>query len=187
MVADLRHVLHQARIEPPYVLVGHSFGGFNVRVFAGGFPEEVAGVVLIDSSHPDQHARLAEALPPESPTESSALAAWRRGFDPNLFGINFRACAEQARSVELFNEIPLCVVSQSPNAWAPPGMPSDIWARVQKNWGEMQNDLTQLSANTRHVVAEYASHAMDLEEPQLIVEAILGVVCEVRHRSESVN
>jgi len=51
---DLEMLLRAAEIEPPYVLVGASFSGFNVRVFAGKYPSEVAGVVLIDAVQEDQ-------------------------------------------------------------------------------------------------------------------------------------
>src|ERR1700694_1872382 len=54
MAGDLHDLLRVAAIPPPYVLVGASFGGFPVRVFAGKYPDEVAGVVLVDSSHEDQ-------------------------------------------------------------------------------------------------------------------------------------
>src|SRR5579862_6318024 len=61
MAEQLHALLQAARIEPPYVLVGHSMGGFNVRLFASLYRDEVAGIVLVDSSHPDQQRRL----PPE--------------------------------------------------------------------------------------------------------------------------
>ena len=51
---DLHDLLQVAAIPPPYVLVGASFGGFPVRVFAGKYPDEVAGIVLVDSAHEDQ-------------------------------------------------------------------------------------------------------------------------------------
>ena len=52
---DLQALLTVANVAPPYVLVGASFGGFPVRVFAGRYPTEVAGIVLVDASHEDQH------------------------------------------------------------------------------------------------------------------------------------
>jgi pimeloyl-ACP methyl ester carboxylesterase len=55
---ELHSLLAQAGIPSPYVLVGASAGGFHVRVYADRFPAEVAGVVLVDSSHPDQAKRL---------------------------------------------------------------------------------------------------------------------------------
>jgi pimeloyl-ACP methyl ester carboxylesterase len=58
---ELHVLLTNAGIHGPYVLVGHSFGGFNVREYYHFFPQDVKGVVLVDSSHPEQSKRL----PPE--------------------------------------------------------------------------------------------------------------------------
>jgi pimeloyl-ACP methyl ester carboxylesterase len=55
IVNDLHELLHRARVAPPYVLVGASVGGEYVHIFTAKFPDEVAGMVLVDSSHPDQH------------------------------------------------------------------------------------------------------------------------------------
>ena len=52
---DLHALLHAAGVPPRYVLVGSSFSGFNVRVFAGKYPSEVAGAVLVDSAHEEQY------------------------------------------------------------------------------------------------------------------------------------
>jgi pimeloyl-ACP methyl ester carboxylesterase len=52
---DLHDLLRAAAVPPPYVLVGASFGGFIVRTYAGKYPDEVAGMVLADASHEDQH------------------------------------------------------------------------------------------------------------------------------------
>jgi pimeloyl-ACP methyl ester carboxylesterase len=59
---ELHALLLNAGVAPPYTLVGHSFGGFNVRVYAGQYPDEVSGVVLVDSSHEDQKARMPAKL-----------------------------------------------------------------------------------------------------------------------------
>ena len=48
IVGELRAMLRQAGLEPPYVLVGHSFGSFTVRLYASQYPQEVAGLVLVD-------------------------------------------------------------------------------------------------------------------------------------------
>jgi pimeloyl-ACP methyl ester carboxylesterase len=53
----LRTLLQSANTSPPYILVGHSMGGLYIRVFADLFPKEVAGLVLVDASHPDQQLR----------------------------------------------------------------------------------------------------------------------------------
>ena len=55
----LHRLLRHSRVPPPYVLVGHSMGGLFIRVFADCYPNEVAGIVLLDAVHPDQHLRSA--------------------------------------------------------------------------------------------------------------------------------
>ncbi len=52
MVKHLRKVLKDRGIKPPYILVGHSLGGLNAQYFAKKYPQEVAAVVLVDTSHP---------------------------------------------------------------------------------------------------------------------------------------
>jgi pimeloyl-ACP methyl ester carboxylesterase len=51
---DLHVLLKAAGVAPPYVLAGAGFGAFNVRVYCGLYPREVAGVVLVDAVHEDQ-------------------------------------------------------------------------------------------------------------------------------------
>ena len=62
IVKELHALLAAAGEKPPYVLVGHSIGGYNVRVYAGQYPAEVAGMVLVDASHEDQVQRMPPAL-----------------------------------------------------------------------------------------------------------------------------
>jgi pimeloyl-ACP methyl ester carboxylesterase len=60
VATELYTLLLQAEMEGPYVLVGHSIGGLYVRTFAAQYPNDVAGLVLVDSSHPDQMTRSPE-------------------------------------------------------------------------------------------------------------------------------
>ena len=69
IAGELHALLHNAGEQAPYILVGHSFGGYNVRVFNGLYPNEVTGIVLADSPQEDQYRLLP--------------AAWRR-FDVEL-------------------------------------------------------------------------------------------------------
>jgi pimeloyl-ACP methyl ester carboxylesterase len=57
IASDLHELLRRAGIPPPYVLVGASFGGMNVRIYNGLYPTEVAGMVLVDSAHEDEPLR----------------------------------------------------------------------------------------------------------------------------------
>lgn len=58
IVNELHHLLALAKVQPPYILVGHSFGGVNMRLYANIFPEEVAGIVLVDSAHEEHFQKM---------------------------------------------------------------------------------------------------------------------------------
>ncbi len=58
IAGELRTALHNARLAGPYVMVGHSMGGPYVRVFAGMYPEEVAGMVLVDPTEADTYESM---------------------------------------------------------------------------------------------------------------------------------
>lgn len=89
IVDDLHALLRAAAIPPPYVLVGHSFGGMNVRMFADTYQGEVAGMVLVDPGHEDQLARYAAAegapdarMPARLARHRECVAALPRGLQP---------------------------------------------------------------------------------------------------------
>ena len=58
IVDELHKLLSLADVKGPYILVGHSFGGYNMQLFASRYPNVTAGVVLVDSSHMDQYSRF---------------------------------------------------------------------------------------------------------------------------------
>lgn len=58
IVKELHMMLDKAGISSPYILVGHSFGGMNVELFAATYPQEVAGIILVDSVHEDVMNRI---------------------------------------------------------------------------------------------------------------------------------
>jgi pimeloyl-ACP methyl ester carboxylesterase len=58
IVEELRAQLREHQLPPPYLLVGHSIGGLYMQVYAKTYPQEVMGVVLVDTSHPDQIERM---------------------------------------------------------------------------------------------------------------------------------
>ena len=59
---ELKQLLQAAGERGPYVLVGHSMGGYAIRVYAGQYPNDVAGIVLVDASHEDQELRAPESI-----------------------------------------------------------------------------------------------------------------------------
>ncbi len=62
VASELHTLLQNASVPPPYVLVGHSLGGYNIRVYNQQYPADVAGVVFVDSSHEDQVQHMPPSL-----------------------------------------------------------------------------------------------------------------------------
>ena len=88
IVQELHRLLKNGNVPGPYILVGHSFGGLSVLLFASAYPDEVAGVVLVDSSHEDQHEKfkLLDAPPSIFETIEDYLLVLRSYFQ-RYFGI----------------------------------------------------------------------------------------------------
>ena len=72
---ELNTLLARAGVEPPYVLVGHSVGGLYVRLYAHEHPDQVAGMVLVDTTHEEQFMRLPEAIA-KMQKASNRIMAW---------------------------------------------------------------------------------------------------------------
>jgi pimeloyl-ACP methyl ester carboxylesterase len=61
-VEDLKVLFSNADIKPPYILAGHSYGGYIARLYAQSYPDEVAGLVMIDSAHEDQWTSYPQSI-----------------------------------------------------------------------------------------------------------------------------
>jgi len=75
---DLHRLLRAAHVAPPYIMVGHSLGGMNVRLYADQHLSEVAGMVLVDPSHEDQSSRIWAIAGPGKRAEWDAYLVDRR-------------------------------------------------------------------------------------------------------------
>ena len=117
--------LNDAGVEPPYILGGHSFGGYNMQIFARRYPYLVAGLVLIDASHPDQVERF--LAPPlamlTAPSSRYGIVQFREPPPPNpLLPLPVRRpIAEQALETgrTIANELPASVTRARTQAGAP--------------------------------------------------------------------
>src|SRR5262249_29469736 len=117
-VSDLQTLLHTAQVPGPYLLVGHSFGGLIVRLYAHQYPQEVLGLVLLDVPHPEQCLRELQFLPPPSPQEPAVLSVFRSTItaewtDPfsNREGFDRAASAAQVLASGHLGNLPLVVIT----------------------------------------------------------------------------
>ena len=176
---DLHVMLGRLRIPPPYVLAGQSLGGMDALMFANTYPNTVTGMILIDSSHPDQQRRFAEVLPPRSADESPVLRGFRDGPDAPVMGewFDFPRNSQLMRNLQGLGDKPLIVLTHDPRAIAPGGLVPAQWEELTEPvWQQLQAQLATLSTNSKHIVVDHAGHNIQLEQPQVVVNAILDVI-----------
>jgi pimeloyl-ACP methyl ester carboxylesterase len=159
IVDELRQLLRQSGHNPPYLLVGHSLGGLYVLDFVERYPQEVAGVVLVDARHPmtTESCRERGLSDCTMPRLLYALQAShvRLEYDG----------AQQPKMPATMGQIPLAVVSRAPDR----GLPSAAW---QSLWSEMQLSLSELSSRSRHMIASDAGHYVHRDQPEVVLEAV---------------
>jgi pimeloyl-ACP methyl ester carboxylesterase len=227
ILADLRAALRAAGATPPYVLVSHSAGNFDVRLFAFLHREEVAGMVLIDPSGDDQANRAHAVVPLVTAHNDAARArlktfeAWARAgrlvpgspeYDqcvgprnPRLpdavndavrgwrlkpafwralhaedcalsHGANDRIVAAARRDL---GALPLIVLTAGRIAWNPEFTSTEIEAMTGL-WTTFHDEHARLSTRgVRRAVPE-SGHAIHIERPDVVVEAIREVILLAR-------
>jgi pimeloyl-ACP methyl ester carboxylesterase len=181
-IDDLQRLLGAARLPAPYVLVGHSYGGMLVRLFARTHPSETAGVVLIDARGRDATRRQLAIWPP-----SVATPARRAVFRRVQHGVDLRASEAVVSRVRSLGAIPLAVVTAGhhDNDWGRV-LPQRLSRRFDELWTRMQDELAALSTDHLHVVALRSDHfiqALNDGQPDVVVRAVDAVVRAARDRT----
>jgi pimeloyl-ACP methyl ester carboxylesterase len=197
--ADLHTLLDAAGEDGPYVLVGHSIGGDHAMVYADRYPEQVAGMVLLDATNPyrtasgTSHAgspgpvallpslaRLGvgrllptsfwSALPEPAASQYEAFAASSRGWRNTVDDtVTMPALLSQAQELSSLGSAPLVVLTAA-------------GPHADELWAEAQNRMAALSTNSSHRQTD-APHAGLLDEEDgaaVSVQAIDDTVQAVR-------
>jgi pimeloyl-ACP methyl ester carboxylesterase len=176
---DLRALLHQTGMRPPYILVGHSLGGLYSLYFAKTYPREVAGLVLVDSTHPLQAERCREKLGAEKCEGPWLIRTALKLLPDAVYGewTGRRATGRQVMDAGPFPPIPLVVLTRGKNV-SQGG--SSFNPFTAGEWLEMQRELEALSPRSRHIVAEKSGHFIQKDEPEVVIQAVRDVVDQVR-------
>ncbi|MEP1001263.1 alpha/beta hydrolase [Leptolyngbya sp. SLC-A1] len=214
-VDELHSLLNKAGINPPYILVGHSLGGVNMRLYASQYPKDVVGLVLVDSSHENQMTSemwrrikmqswfyqvlrvfsqigvlrligemnllpILEDIKQEIqkyPLAVQTLFDTYKSFcyRPDYWAAassefaNIKKSFEEIQSVTSLGSLPLIVLSQG----SKDSKMSD--ERFQK-LASLQLDLTKLSSNSQHIIAENRGHLVQLDQPELVISAVQQLI-----------
>jgi pimeloyl-ACP methyl ester carboxylesterase len=164
LVGDLEGLLESAEIPSPYVLVGTSGGGYIAAGFAVEHPEETAGIVLVDTAapFPNPPQEIVEETDPRNPQNVE-----KRDF------LQVERDAWAAR--ERIGDIPVRVISvrfsQAEIAASP--FPSE--KELLRTNVERQRGWLVLSPSAEQIVVD-TGHAVEEEDPQLVIDTILDVV-----------
>jgi pimeloyl-ACP methyl ester carboxylesterase len=166
--SELHTLLKSADTEAPYVLVGHSYGGLYTRMYAARYPKQVAGVVLVDSSHPKQFTRSEEGRAMyEQNRRMGAFIPWL-----TRLGV-IRLPAQQRAQIEAFNSSTQQLATTVEEFSATPQTSSQVRStqslgdkplavvsagQQSPDWLEMQEELAALSPNSIHRVVDGATH-----------------------------
>ena len=202
---ELHALLEGAGIEGPYVLVGHSFGGLYAQTYAARYPDEVAGVGLIESSSPEQFGhrpvtrdsyeppkrmfavasllarigvvRLLYKLMPAPPGLPPQQRAQIDALGPSTRQVSTTALELRAASQTATQARSLRSLGNKPLAVVSAGT-------QEPEWLELQDDLATLSPNSTYRVVEGATHTSvldDRSDAQATSAAIVEVVAAVRN------
>jgi pimeloyl-ACP methyl ester carboxylesterase len=182
---DLHTVLQALGVSGPIVLVGFSVGGMYVRTYAALYPDQVAGMVLVESSHEGQTPLLNEVFTWKvklegllfQPRVLFSRRSWRAGADRRSMLREWRAFrrvsgAERPLAPGALGDKPLLVITRADGG--PYG------GRQWRVWHGFHCEQARLSANSRHVLSDQADHGLNESDPDLVIDAISEVVRSAR-------
>jgi pimeloyl-ACP methyl ester carboxylesterase len=154
---DLVAFIDTLGIERPLVLVGHSWGGLMIQQFAKQQVERVAGIVLVDSTHPLTFQMFDIVPPPPLPPE------W----------IDIARSAELVGSLGDLGDLPVVVLAAG---FFPGATDSEDDQRGIQISETLQRDLTSLSTDSAITILKDSNHHIMIDRPDAIVEAVRMII-----------
>jgi pimeloyl-ACP methyl ester carboxylesterase len=169
MVEELRSLLAAAGVAPPYVLVGASFGGLNAQLMAREHPGEVAGLVLLDSLHPDFDARFEDVMGRRAARARAEMV----GQNPEGVRVEDQLASGAAlAAAPPLGAIPLRVLVHG-DSFDPGGEPVP---KLERLWRRLQRDLAAQSPDGEMEVVPGTTHRIAEDDPDAVVAAVRDMV-----------
>jgi len=197
-VGEVHTALRKVGINGPYVLVGHSLGGLVARLYAGQYPDEVAGMVFVDHAFIRFQGPTPLLAPPSATPGTSAPAWGGIESDPNFSKLSARdrelhswATAQprsQAAMQTNMEIIPKCsseadaLRKEHPQLLGDKPLVNVCTDEIHENadYVRLQADLLRLSKNSKEIVAQNSTHFVIIDRPDVVVDAIKQAVQSVR-------
>lgn len=196
MVDDLRALLDAAEVSGPIVLAAHSAGGLAARLFASEYPDDVAGMVLVDTlSEAIQDSMTAEQWEIQKPLLRGNIDEAIEEY-PALEWLDAETSFDQVRASPKLQQMPLIVVSaDEPVGPTIPGLkaagvigpeiPDDFGYLTDVAHEKSQADQAALVAGSIHITKTDSGHNVHIEQPVIVADAILDVVERVREGADT--
>ncbi|MEO5817513.1 MAG: alpha/beta hydrolase [Gemmatimonadaceae bacterium] len=207
IVDDLHALLAKSGEPGPYLLVGHSLGGPLIRHYAVHYPNEVAGLVLVDGSHEDQLERMkgipswTQLLLKSLPTihflgidrvaaqaqitdTMSAIVVARTTSDAAMHNTAVLSnalpafFAEVKRDARPFGPLPL--VALTAGRTSVPGVTPEVAEGIHREWVKMHKEIVARSTRGRWILAEKSAHYIQRDQPDLVVQSVREMLDTLR-------
>lgn len=193
---ELKKLLDTAKIPGPYILVGHSLGGLNVQIFALKYPEDTAGLVLLDPPPLDwvlgdafpglkdmflREVRNLKMAANESENSEDQREQERAGYLHTLaseheFLINeFSPIIKSCRN-KSWGNLPVYVIASS----IPNHQFGEDAARFQKFWNDQCRTLSSKSSRGQYFFAPQSSHNIPQDDPELVLDVLEKILNKIK-------
>jgi pimeloyl-ACP methyl ester carboxylesterase len=182
MVDELRSLLNTTQVPGPYLLVGHSFGGLLMRLYAHRYPAEVCGLLLVDAMHPDQFEVIGGALPAPTPQDSEALRSfrtfWTGGWrDPNstVEAIDLVTSLREAKEIDSLGALPVHIITAATGSKSL-FLSEHLRPGLQSLWEDLQLQFLDLSSSATQSFALNSGHFVQRDDPETVIEALEALI-----------
>jgi pimeloyl-ACP methyl ester carboxylesterase len=162
IATELHTALEKAGVKPPYVLVGHSFGGIYVRVFAEIYPKEVVAMVLLDPSLSSFNDWLKKNQPARLKDVEAQIARAPEGIRAEAASTDASYAAAQVAKV------PAGILVTLLSATEDETMPAD----ARRVWIEKHKEWIATVPEGKHIVVEKTGHFIQAQQPKLVIDTI---------------
>lgn len=149
-VHALHRLLEKVKAKPPYIIVAHSIGGLNARVFAATYQKEVAGIVFVDCSHENQFIKL-------KGKQLKEMKELIYSIEHNYDAISSGNEVKNLRKKDSLRNIPIVVLRAAQPAFD-------------------QNDLSTLSKYSKLIHVKDSGHFIQSDQPQIIIDSIKELI-----------
>ena len=165
---ELHALLRVSHIEPPYILVGHSMGGLHIQTYAMLYPGEIAAMVFVDPSPEEIIDTLATDV------FENLVSAGASGAVMDETGPGLNASIPVFKSLPGLPDVPVVVITSAYNGENETD--KERWEELKACHQKLSDGVT----DGRHVVASRSGHYIQINEPELVIDAIKSVCDKVR-------